>query len=131
MTGRPSSYLQKLQSLARRAGIADCTGLIRHKFLSSLPYSVFPAIEAQTSLTLTQLDPLADELMPMHNNFCNFTPNQQPYKGSWKSREHENFKKEAQILPMGLYPFYNDQRPNICRSHLYFGDKARSCKPWC
>lgn len=53
MTGRPSLYLQELQSLARRAGIGDCQDLIRHKFLSSLPHTISPAIAAQTSLSLT------------------------------------------------------------------------------
>ena len=31
----------------------------------------------------------------------------------------------------GLLPFYRDQRPQVCRAHLYFGQEARTCKPWC
>ncbi|KAK3894112.1 hypothetical protein Pcinc_002130 [Petrolisthes cinctipes] len=82
MTGRPSLYLLELQSPARRVGIGDCQDLIRHKFLSSLPHTISPAVAAQTSLSLTQLCTLADELMPMHNNFCNFTQNKQVSRSS-------------------------------------------------
>ncbi|KAF0289183.1 hypothetical protein FJT64_012542 [Amphibalanus amphitrite] len=37
----------------------------------------------------------------------------------------------ASSTPRGLQPFYRDQRPQVCRAHLYFGQEARTCKPWC
>lgn len=131
MTGRPSLYLQELQSLARRAGIGECKDLIRHKFLSSLPHTISPAVAAQTTLTLTQLGSLADELMPMHNSFCNLTqkqPSNRTTPDTSKERQHYN---TASVIPIGLRPFSSDQRPKVCRAHIYFADRARTCKPWC
>ena len=133
MTGRPSLYLQELQSLARRAGIDNCQDLIRHKFLSSLPHTISPAVAAQTTLSLTQLGSLADELMPMHNNFCNFTQSQQLSQKSPKHPRERRHSTSSGVsgTPIGLRPFSADQRPKICRAHIYFADRARTCKPWC
>lgn len=128
VTGRPSLYLQELQSLARSAGIGECQGFIRHKFLSSLPHTISPAIAAQTTLPFTQLGSLADELLLIHNNYCNTTQNQSSPK---PSMGHRNSRSHSFVLPMGLRPFYADQKSKICRAHIYFADKARSCKPWC
>ena len=40
-------------------------------------------------------------------------------------------KNSTNILPINVRPFYRDQRTQICRGHLYFGETSRSCKPWC
>lgn len=132
MTGRPSLYLRDLQSLAVRAGIGECGELIRHKFLAALPNTISPALAAQKTLSLTQLGSLADELMPMHNTFCNMTQKSDAYS---KHNERKNYTMSRNIktssIPIGLRPFSESQRPKICRSHLYFADAARNCKPWC
>lgn len=131
MTGQPSLYLRVLQSLAAKAGIGDCEQLIRHKFLAALPNTISPAVAAQQTWTLTQLGTLADELMPMHNNICNLT--QRPEATPQKQQVSSNFnpKKSFSSIPVGLEPFSENQRPKICRSHIYFADLARTCKPWC
>lgn len=133
MTGRPSLYLQELQSLARRAGISECQDLIRHKFLSSLPHTISPAVAAQTSLSLTQLGSLADELMPMHNKFCNLTLNNKntDRNTSHTKQNNKNTVDSPNTIPTGLRPFSTDQKPKICRTHIYFAEKAHHCKPWC
>ena len=133
MTGRPSLYLRDLQSLASKAGIGECADLIRHKFLAALPNSISPVLAAQKTLNLTQLGSLADELMPMLNSFCNLTQ----YQGN----SYEKFNKSPQAtgsgrsqissIPIGLKPFSDNQRPKICRAHIYFADAAKTCKPWC
>lgn len=32
---------------------------------------------------------------------------------------------------LGLTPYHDGQRPQVCRSHLFYGARARNCKPWC
>ena len=34
-------------------------------------------------------------------------------------------------IPYSVHPFTAEQRPKVCRFHLYYGDKARRCSPWC
>ena len=135
MAGRPSVYLQELQSLAMKAGIGDCQDLIRHKFLTALPHTIGPAIAAQNSMTLTQLGSLADELMPMHNSFCNLAQAQTKTSTPEPRQDQRTYTRSSSSssssLPVGFRPFAPDQKPNICRAHIYFAEKARFCKPWC
>ena len=54
-------------------------------------------------------------------------------------RDHRNFVPErrqppnfsVEAIPMGIRSFHASQRPQVCRSHLYFGQRAKNCKPWC
>ena len=34
-------------------------------------------------------------------------------------------------IPANVRSFHENQRPRVCRSHIYFGNHARNCKPWC
>lgn len=131
MTGRPSLYLRDLQSLAAKAGIGECGELIRHKFLAALPNTISPAIAAQKTLSLTQIGSLADELMPMHNNFCNLTQKQSSTSYKTENDSNKYAKSSPASIPIGLKPFNSNQRPKICRAHIYFADYAKTCKPWC
>ena len=134
MTGRPSQYLRELQSLATKAGIGQCEDLIRHKFLDSLPKSISPAIAAQKTLTLSQLGSLADELMPMHKSMCYLTgqsTSQTEYSYKKSDNQNSSYQNKSYSLPSGLKPFSQNQKPKICRGHIYFADKSKTCKPWC
>ena len=35
------------------------------------------------------------------------------------------------VIPYSVQPFTADQRPKVCRFHLYYGHKARKCVQWC
>ena len=135
MTGRPSQYLRELQILSTKAGIDQCEDLIRHKFLDALPRPDAPALATQETLPLFELGSLADELLPIHSNICNLTPNIQTLSQKNKPHSQEKFntysENQKASLPLGLQPFSANQRPKICRFHIYFADKATKCKPWC
>ena len=66
ITGRPSTYLQEMLSIAKRIGIGE--EIVIHKFLQALPATISPVIASQKELSPTQLGKLADELMPLLNN---------------------------------------------------------------
>ena len=38
---------------------------------------------------------------------------------------------DKNFMPRGVKPFKSNQRPKVCRSHIYFGNSAKFCKPWC
>ena len=42
-----------------------------------------------------------------------------------------NNSDQMSSLPPGMRPYSANQRPVVCRAHLYYGPKARTCKPWC
>lgn len=141
LTGKPSVFLQEIRQIAGKVGVAD--DLVRHKFINALPPTIAPVLAAQQELTLVQLGKLADELVPFAQSCLqvNYAPHQQQtasqhFSGKYSSGKYSNPQntQKANVpgaIPIGVKPFYSDQRPQVCRAHIYFGTQAKTCKPWC
>lgn len=146
MTGRPSVYLRQLQQVAAKVGASE--DLVRHKFLQSLPSTIAPAVGAQKTLTLAQLGSVADELIPLHSQInivhksssydspptSSYTHSpRDSHKPLYTNQSYSTGQKRnnSEFIPIGLRPYHPNQRPKFCRSHLYYAENARSCKPWC
>lgn len=91
-----------------------------------------PAQYSQPMYNSNQYNP------PMNNNasFNYSNRNSTPFNHS--SRSHSNQNSSAPSInysdpsvPHGVRAFHENQRPQVCRSHLYYGNRARSCKRWC
>ena len=109
-----------------------CQGgsIVKHRFTSALLPSIAPAIATQKGLSLQQMGSLADELLPLlqaNSPTLYVNSNQPPQR---RNRVKIPQKQESSI-PIGLRPFSPDQRPRVCRGHLYFSENSRTCKPWC
>lgn len=126
MSGRPSVYLQELSATAAKIGVGD--ELVCHKFMQASPPTIPPVLAAHKSLTLQQQGTLTDELIPYFTDkVLHVKDSSQPAPQKTSQNPSENNPS----FPTGLRPYSADQRPKICRAHLYFADKARTCKPWC
>ena len=124
ITGRPSAYLNELQAISDRIGVGE--DIIRHKFLQALPPSIAPVLASQKEMSFPQLGQLADELMPLlASGATTFGVR------NVQATTAQQVRKCNIALPIGLKPFGKDQKPVVCRAHLYFGEKARTCKNWC
>jgi hypothetical protein len=156
-TGRPSAYLSEIRQIADKIGVGD--DLVRHKFTQSLPPNVRPVIATQKKLPLDALGTLADELLPMfesnanissvgenssyransHNfqnagNSSSYANNTRNFQNAGNRYNRPNTKEPERTAGrqhMGLKPFNENQRQKICRAHIFFGEKARTCRTWC
>ena len=138
LTGRPSACLATLQSTAQKVGVGD--EFIRHKFLQSLPASISPVIAAQSTLSLSQLGNLADELITLsvasssssRDSFGGISQVRNENRGRggvYPTARNDNRGRE-EIHPT-VRPFYDNQKSRICRAHIYYADRARTCRQWC
>lgn len=127
LTGRPSMYLKEIISLA--APIAIGEDMIRHKFIQALPQSISAVIASQSNLDLTALGKLADDLLPYFSNQASAMNVQQTAAAATSNTNYN--RNYDRTWPAGLRPFNSEQRPKVCRAHLYFAGKAKFCKPWC
>ena len=126
LTGRPSLYLQELLTVARKVGVGE--ELVKHRFIQSLPATIAPVIAAQHDLPLARLGSMADELIPLVQNT---TANQVARTMDKQETSTASTVANKNSVPLGLKPFHANQKPQVCRGHLYYGAKSRSCKPWC
>lgn len=132
-TGKPSMYLKELQKIARKVNVGD--DLVRHKFINSLPSNIAPVAAAQTTLSLTQLGAMVDDLVPyqaqLHHVAAAPSRTFQKQNDGKIANDRNSVSPRNPTIPLGLRPFNSNQRPKICRGHLYFAEKSRTCKPWC
>lgn len=131
MQGKPSVYLEEIKRTASKVGVTD--DLVKHKFLQAIPSSISAVLASQKSLDLQALGKLADELMVFSNNPVNVVQNSTP---SSQIRHRPNVSRNSTSSvsyhhSQGVQPFHQNQRPKVCRAHLYFGKQAKWCKPWC
>ena len=129
ITGKPSAYLNELASLATRIGVSD--DIVRHKFLQALPSSISPVVASQSMLEIAALGKLADDLVlyfnrnePTVNQLSRAPSPHVNYRNRSPSRNNAN-------TASGIKPFHDNQRPKICRFHIYYGQRAKYCRRWC
>ena len=134
--GRPSLFLAELKAQASRVGVGE--ELVRHRFLQAMPKALLPVLVAQAELPLDALGRLSDSLREhVPDAAVNVVEparaRARPDPQCGKPRGHAMSRptRDAHQIPRGVAPFHEDQRPQICRAHIYFGQKARTCKPWC
>lgn len=120
MSGKPSQYLEELKSQAQQVGIG--MELVRHKFLQAQSPTISAVLASHENISLDDLGRLADQILPLTRR--------QPVFDTIQAAQ-TTAADNGVYIPISLRPFSSNQRPKVCRSHLYFGSRARSCKPWC
>jgi len=144
LTGKPSICLAQMMRTAEKVGVGS--EFVRHRFLQMLPSNVTPVLAAQSTLTLDQLGNLADELLalPSQQNTGSILQLQQNDRGPYRQRhgtsqmQQRNWQSSMgssgqtqQHIHYSVRPFNANQRPKVCRAHIYYGPAARTCKSWC
>ena len=128
MTQKPSFYLQELQKTAAKIGVSD--DLVRVRFIQDMPKDISAAVATQKNLSLFDLGNLADELMPLVNansHTAYSANNNAPSTSKKQFRSNDN----APWVPASVKPFARDQKPKICRGHIYYGKRSKTCKNFC
>ncbi|CAM1295428.1 Uncharacterised protein g1277 [Pycnogonum litorale] len=136
---KPSLFLLELKKLGTQLNVGE--DLIRHKFLTALPDSIRPVLLANNDTPLDELARIADTLIAYQKysnvdiqsiqskSNCTFSDNAanvNPEHGGGQSR----YVKQS-YTPRSLQPFHQNQKPKVCRGHIFFGVNARTCTNWC
>ena len=141
---KPSLCLMRIQRKLAECNLTLDDDVIKHRLMQAMPISVKTALSAHRELPVEQFAQLADTIYSYSNTIvATPTPNvfaasaqQVPTRSlynqhSTKSNQPINNSKSNRSIENTHRPFTADQRPKICRYHLYFAEKAKSCKPWC
>ena len=141
---KPSLCLMGIQRKLAECNLTLDDNVIKHRLMQAMPISVKTALSAHLELPVEQFDKLADTIYSYSNTIvATPTPNvfaasaqQMPTRSlhnqhSTKSDQPINNSKSNRSIENTHRPFTAGQRPKICRYHLYFAEKAKSCKPWC
>lgn len=130
MTGKPSAYLAEMGRLAAKASLSE--DLVRHRFQQALPPTVAPIIATQKATPLDDLGKLADELCSLANDLSiNHVPRPDTRTDTRSDTHARNSHTSRSQYNRDLQPFSSSQRPKICRAHIFFAERAKTCRSWC
>ena len=135
-------FLQSLPS-----GIAAALGSQREMTLSQLgkladelvplvqgTHAAVHVVPAEVDLSPAGVNPYQPQFQPSvsHPVPCHMTSHMpQQYGQDHRRRLPPSRGFGAPRVNPGLIPFHEGQSPKVCRAHLFYGDRARWCKPWC
>ncbi|XP_076055470.1 uncharacterized protein LOC143033828 isoform X2 [Oratosquilla oratoria] len=134
---KPTTFLRELCTIGKQLGVDD---FLRLKFLRAVPSDIRPLLVTHAG-SLDVLARVADILM-VHghgNRGISASSVNKPVPRAPRSDSVPVFRSgnpatrvsASTTFPLGLTPFYDGQRPRVCRYHLFYGNSARTCKKWC
>ena len=137
-----SFCLMRIQGKLAECNLTLDDNLLKHRLMQVMPLSLKTALSADLELPVEQFPKLADTIYSYSNTVCS----------CHKSSKHicdlytadaiktiiqsafnaiQPISKQIKVKENTHRPFTAGQRPKICRYHLYFAEKAKSCETCC
>lgn len=143
---KPSQLLKRIQHKIRESGLANTDELVTMRFTDALPSNMKMIVAAVPGSTSDKAQ-VADTLTGLLQNESASTVGVQnagtpvaavsqfPQQRQQFHQHHQHQSQppppQQQLMDRGVAPFYGNQRPRVCRAHIYFGKQARRCTAWC
>jgi len=153
---RPTQIINEIRRRFADVNISADDALIKSRLLSALPPNIKAALVGHDSQPLEDYAKIADSMMavagenPYAINAMYQPPAQQhfshsgvpeisgvgqtSYHSNYNPRHHQPSSLQHSERPRqfsAVRPFYKDQRPKLCNAHIFYADRARTCRPWC
>ncbi len=142
---RPSQLVHEIKRRFEDIGLAVDDAIVKSRLLSALPTNLRSALVGHDNCSLDQYAKIADSMLAVASNESPFinvnhvgssdmaTLERQDFRGRFRHNNPQN-SQMTRREPQNRYtprPFYAEQRPKICNAHIYYADRARSCRHWC
>lgn len=143
---KPSLFLQQIRTNASTWNLPD--EFLKTYFLNAMPQNIRASLLTNNG-TLDDIAKLADHLVEYsssqmftnfnqqpivnathHNPKHNFTRNRPDHSAQYQARSQPT-NYSTQDVPYNVRSFNPKQRPQVCKFHIYYGNQAKKCKPWC
>lgn len=128
---KPSLALIHLKRKLNECGLTADEDLLKHKILKAMPISTQMALASHQGLKLADFVAVADSLLLISPQTQTVAKISQPQAENFSAKSQGESSQQRFSTTYLLHPFSPNQRPKICRYHLYFGPAAKRCKPWC
>ena len=141
---RPTQLAAEIRQKFREVGLAADEMVIKSKLLTAFPASSRAALVGHDDLPLESFVKVADSMLAVTQTTQPSNPFQiapihdKPQNDFIKSqndfhRSQHNFAKSRNesLQRYTVRTFYSNQRPVVCNAHIFYGDRARTCRHWC
>ena len=135
---KPTQFLRSLRAKMKEIELEPSDEVLKQRLVQAMPQKARLMLTASLNLPLDDFGKVADNL---HDLIDDYEVTQVQQKQPTFSTSNNNHRgRDERTRPssptsskgnIGYLPYHVDQRQKICRAHIYFAGKARSCKPWC
>jgi len=134
---KPTNFLRALRAKMKEIELDPSDEVLKQRLIQAMPQRARLMLTTSLSLPLDEFGKVADNLHDLIDDYeVTHIKQKQPSvvtsgKDSCHHSASRSFSPNNRKGNYGYLPYHADQRQKICRVHIYFAGKARSCKPWC
>ena len=132
---KPSHFIRHCKTKLEAIGLHPSEDVLKNRLLEAMPEEARLTLVGNESLPINNFVTIADNIYDLLQRTSKLSINAVDCKTF--NRPPRTVKEPAKCAvqqPRGNYghqPYYEGQRQQICRAHLYYAEKARCCKVWC
>jgi len=122
---KPSQLVSEIRRRFAEIGITADEAIVKSRLLSALPINLQTALVGHDDVSLEKYASIADSMISVaaaESPFVNVAAMEQ-------RRRPENTQHFSRANT--VRPFHPDQRPRICNAHIFYADRAKTCRRWC
>ena len=122
---KPSHLVTEIKRRFSDVGIDVEDTIVKSRLLSALPPHIRSALVGHEDADLKTFAKIADSMLAV-------SPAATPFRiGRTNINTATSNSPRQPAHSFAPRPFYPDQRPKVCNSHIYYGARARTCRSWC
>jgi len=131
---RPTQLVAEIQRNFADIGLAAEEGIIKNRLMSALPSTIRSALVGHESQKLNDFAKIADSMLAVSSSDTPFTVSAVKHKEHPANATQSFRRNRASIktdYKFAVRPFKPEQRPRLCNAHIFYAERARTCRPWC
>ena len=133
---KPSQFIRATKTKLTDIGLDPTDEILKHKLIKAMPPETQISMTASQSLSLDAFCAVADNLFELLNRSSVNNVESHPHNKARSDRMQNNISNQGHAnhssnLSNACLPFHPDQKPKICRAHIFYAERARTCKHWC
>ena len=128
---RPSQLVADIKKRFNDIGLKADDTIIKSRLLTALPTHLRSALVGHEEQSVDQYAKIADSMVAVAAPATPFSSVNATYSANNDRQPPRNNNFRNNTNRFSVRPFHPDQRPKICNAHIFYGERARSCRPWC
>jgi len=150
---RPTQMVGEIRRRFQDIGLEAEEKIVKSQILAAMPHTIRSALVGHENASLDEFSKIADSMLSITNSQSSnpflvgalSQPNSSQFRafeggrgGGWRGEIHKqanydnrntNFKINDNKF--SVRPFFSGQRPRVCNAHIFYGERARTCRHWC
>lgn len=140
---RPTQMVSEIRRRFSQIGLEAEEKIIKSQIIAAVPHSIRSALVGHENTSVEEFSKIADSMLSIASTQSNpflvgtvtgdfNRQRNQRVEQQWTSNRPANFSKFSnKFTKFEVRPFYEGQKPRVCNAHIFYGERARSCRPWC